>query len=352
MKKRFCILGLAVLLICLCVSALPASAEESCPHDHTDSWSYLTEPTAYKKINNNYHWVWGTRATETYCTDCYQTLDIKKTTPAVEFAVHYYDENGLCPCGYKKPCNHEHTVGSVWSWGGMYYENCGAEGHRAVYTDAEVHYICEDCGVEIGEPEMVAEYKNEYIWEHNMVDGVCTDCGYTAPKKVTLKFSYDNVTYYLAHGEKGRTPNANYLLKKGRYAAGLRWSSSNTKVISIDKKTGMMELLKPGTATITVKCGTKKATIKVTVAEPVVKSLKVSKKTLSLKVGKKYAVGTYISDYSAMGTKLKFTSSNKKVATVNGSGVITAKKAGTCKITVTTTDKSKKSVTITVTVKK
>lgn len=39
--------------------------------------------------------------------------------------------------------------------------------------------------------------------------------------------------------------------------------------------------------------------------------------------------------------KMKYTSSNKKIATVNQKGVVKAKKKGTCKIFVETTDGSK-----------
>jgi uncharacterized protein YjdB len=70
--------------------------------------------------------------------------------------------------------------------------------------------------------------------------------------------------------------------------------------------------------------------------------------TLTLKKGKsktlKYTLpsGTYTS-------KVTWTSSNKKIATVNSSGKVTAKKKGSCTITATT--HNGKTATCTVTVK-
>ncbi|MCI9493558.1 MAG: hypothetical protein HFH42_10665 [Lachnospiraceae bacterium] len=73
-------------------------------------------------------------------------------------------------------------------------------------------------------------------------------------------------------------------------------------------------------------------------------TLSVKKKTLSVKKPfalklKKYTYGDKI---------LKFTSSNKKVATVNKKGKVTAKKKGTAKITVKMKSGCKATCTVTV----
>ena len=78
-----------------------------------------------------------------------------------------------------------------------------------------------------------------------------------------------------------------------------------------------------------------------------VKSIKLSttKKTLEIGGKKKDAKFTIrvkkILPKKAMIKKVKYTSSNKKIATVNQKGVVKAKKKGTCKIFVETTDGSK-----------
>jgi hypothetical protein len=103
------------------------------------------------------------------------------------------------------------------------------------------------------------------------------------------------------------------------------YKSSNTKVAKVNSK-GVVTALKKGTAKITVTNNGVKKTFKVTVKNPKLnatkKTLKV-KKNFTLKITGK--VGT-----------AKFTSSNKKIATVNSKGKITAKKKGTAYITVKT----------------
>ena len=77
-------------------------------------------------------------------------------------------------------------------------------------------------------------------------------------------------------------------------------------------------------------------------------------KKLSLKVGNKKAyVGktTKISAKATKGAKLSYKTSNKKIATVNSKGVITGKKAGTVKITITAKKSKYKTVKKTITVK-
>ena len=77
-------------------------------------------------------------------------------------------------------------------------------------------------------------------------------------------------------------------------------------------------------------------------------------KKLSLKVGNKKAyVGktTKISAKATKGAKLSYKTSNKKIATVSSKGVITGKKAGTVKITITAKKSKYKTVKKTITVK-
>ena len=77
-------------------------------------------------------------------------------------------------------------------------------------------------------------------------------------------------------------------------------------------------------------------------------------KKLSLKVGNKKAyVGktTKISAKATKGAKLSYKTSNKKIAMVSSKGVITGKKAGTVKITITAKKSKYKTVKKTITVK-
>lgn len=80
-------------------------------------------------------------------------------------------------------------------------------------------------------------------------------------------------------------------------------------------------------------------------ALPSAKTLSVSKTKLSVKAGKKVTIRAT----AKPATKITYTSSNRKIATVNSKGVVTAKKAGTATITVKANGKT---VKIKVTVKK
>lgn len=127
------------------------------------------------------------------------------------------------------------------------------------------------------------------------------------------------------------------------------YKSSNTKIFTVDKKGKVKAKNKSGTAklTVTLKSG-KTATAKVKVQKSTVKTTKVTVNTskLILLKGGSYTLRTTVAPLTTQ-QKTSFSSSNKKVATVSGKGVITAKKNGTAKITVKSGSK-KKTVTVSV----
>ena len=113
---------------------------------------------------------------------------------------------------------------------------------------------------------------------------------------------------------------------KTKVTGKVTFKSSNKKVATVNSK-GVITGKKAGKAVITVKVGkyTKKLTVKV--KKP---SFKLVKSSAKLKKGKK----TTIKVKAAPVSKVTYKTSNKKVATVNSKGVVTAKKKGTAKITV------------------
>lgn len=113
---------------------------------------------------------------------------------------------------------------------------------------------------------------------------------------------------------------------KTKVTGKVTFKSSNKKVATVNRK-GVITGKKAGKAVITVKVGkyTKKLTVKV--KKP---SFKLVKSSVKLKKGKK----TTIRVKAAPVSKVTYKTSNKKVATVNSKGVVTAKKKGTAKITV------------------
>lgn len=131
----------------------------------------------------------------------------------------------------------------------------------------------------------------------------------------------------------------------------VKYGTSNKKVVKVTSK-GKIKALKNGTARITVTArdgSKKKAVLKVKVVTPVSK-VKLNAVSSTLTVGKTAALKATVSPASASKKTLKWTTSNKSVATVTSKGVVKAVKAGTAVITATATDGSKKKATCKVTV--
>ena len=127
------------------------------------------------------------------------------------------------------------------------------------------------------------------------------------------------------------------------------WKSSNKKVVTVNKK-GKLKAKKKGKATITVTLASgKTASFVVKVQKGKVTTKKVTgvKKKITLKKGKKYKLTPVLNPITSQ-DKITYTSSNKKVATVDKKGNIKAKGKGKAKITVKS---GKKKAVCTVTVK-
>lgn len=121
--------------------------------------------------------------------------------------------------------------------------------------------------------------------------------------------------------------------------AKVKWKSSDTKVATVSSS-GKITAKKAGKATITATFKNKKAACKVTVKKFAITGLKLSKTAVTLAEGTSAALKTTITPKELKNTKVTWKSSNTKVATVNASGKITAKKAG--KATITAVCKNKK----------
>lgn len=127
------------------------------------------------------------------------------------------------------------------------------------------------------------------------------------------------------------------------------YKSSNTKVATVDKK-GKVTAKKTGKATITVtmKSGAKaKYTVKVQKGKVTTKSLKLNKSKCTLKKGKTFTIKVTRNPITAT-EKITYSSSNKKIATVDKKGKITAKKKGKATITVKTSNGKKATCKVTV----
>lgn len=129
--------------------------------------------------------------------------------------------------------------------------------------------------------------------------------------------------------------------------ASFTWKSSNSKVVSVSKK-GKIKGLKNGKVTITVSGKKfKKATLKVTVNTKVT-TVRVIQPVAVVMAGRKKTLRPQVLPEDASNKKLKFTSADESIVSVDSDGVIQGKKEGNTEVTIEATDGSKKKTTVTV----
>ena len=129
------------------------------------------------------------------------------------------------------------------------------------------------------------------------------------------------------------------------------WSSSDRSVAAVDK-TGTVQGLKPGTATVTATAEGKSGTCAVTVKAKAVNVTEVTldKTELTLTEGETETLTATVKPDNADNLKVTWSSDKTEIATVDGAGKVTAVKAGEAVVTVTTEDGGK-TATCKVTVK-
>ena len=126
-------------------------------------------------------------------------------------------------------------------------------------------------------------------------------------------------------------------------AANLRWTSSNTNVVTVTKQNGTnkatLKATRTGTAYITIKTYNGKTASCTVTVKSAPKTVSVTKTSLKLKRGQTYTIAenTNAGSY-ANAANLRWTSSNNSAATVSKSGgnkaIIKAVKPGTANITI------------------
>ena len=104
----------------------------------------------------------------------------------------------------------------------------------------------------------------------------------------------------------------------------VKWKSSKSSVAAVDNS-GVVKAKKKGTANIYAQVGKKKLKCRITVKNP---APSLNKKSLTL-----YRGGTFRLAVQYPTSKVKWSSSNKSVATVNSTGTVVAKKNGKTTIT-------------------
>lgn len=176
-------------------------------------------------------------------------------------------------------------------------------------------------------------------YDINVVSSTTTTPTVVKPTKLTLNKKRVVLTKYSRN--TGTKLNATVTPTNATNKSVI-WKSSNSKVAKVDSK-GNVTTVSKGSCIITAISTVDskvKATCKVTVVQKVV-SVKLSAKSKTIKKGKSFTLKATVLPTNANMKSVTFTSTNKKVATVNSKGKVTAKKVGKATIIVTTKDGKK-----------
>lgn len=187
-----------------------------------------------------------------------------------------------------------------------------------------------------------------YIYCKTKDSGVTVKCKVTvkAVKVTSISFSSSSTTI-----EYSKTKTLKVTFKPSNTSdKALNWTSSNPKVVSVDKN-GKIKGLKAGQSaviTATTKDGKLKAKITVKVNPIGVSKITLNRTSQTLSKGKSFTLAATVKPSNATNKTLTWTSSNPKVATVDKNGKVTAIKNGTATITCKSANGKKATCTITV----
>lgn len=170
----------------------------------------------------------------------------------------------------------------------------------------------------------------------------CSVCGKTETRnygsklKPTLKLNTTSIPLKIKQSTKAVKVSG---LAAGDYVKS--WKSGNTRIVKVDRKGKITAQKKTGKTTITVTLASgKSAKIKVSVQKGAVKTRRIGglKSKVTLAKGKKMTLKPVLMPVTSK-EKIRYASSDKKVASVSSKGVITARRAGKATITVSSGNK-------------
>lgn len=308
-------------------------------HEHVwaESWSY----------DSGYHWH--------ECVSRYGTCDITDNTKKGGYQKHTFGDGKVITaatckaegkkeytclvCGYTKteviPKTSQHSY------------DTGTVTKQATYTAAgEKVYTCTVCGATKTEVIPMLTHDHNFTWTvisqatvfaPEKQEGICTICGAKKTRdngsKLTATMKL-NVTSIKLQKKQSTTKVKVTDLVNGDSVKS--WTSSNKKIVTVDKNGKIKAGKKTGSAkiTVTLKSG-KKATLKVKVQSTKVKTTKITglKTNVTLKKGKSLTLKPVVAPITSQ-EKVTYTTSNKKIATITKNGVVKAKKKGKVTITV------------------
>ena len=314
-------------------------------HEWSESWSYDSES----------HWH--------ECVSRYGTCDITDNTKKGGYQKHIFGDGKVitaatCKAEGKKEftclvCGYTKT--EVIPQTSQHSYDTGTVTKQATYTSAgEKVYTCTVCGATKTEVIPMLTHDHNFTWTvisqatvfaPEKQEGICTICGAKKTRNNGSKLTATmklNVTSIKLQKKQSTTKVKVTGLANGDSVKF--WTSSNKKIVTVDKNGKIKAGKKTGNAkiTVTLKSG-KKAILKVKVQSTKVKTTKITglKTNVTLKKGKSLTLKPVVAPITSQ-EKVTYTTSNKKIATITKNGVVKAKKKGTATITIKSGSKSKK----------
>lgn len=169
-------------------------------------------------------------------------------------------------------------------------------------------------------------------------------CSCFAQQAKSMKLSYEEIEFHV-----GDTKHISVTIEpEGADAGKISWSSSDNKIVSVDD--GTITGKSNGTAVVTAESesGLKKL-CNVTVLDKEVESVTLSESSTSVKQGSKIQLEARVKPVDAPSDNLVWSSSDPKVASVDGNGMVLGESEGV--VTITCESANGKKATCTVTVK-
>lgn len=313
---------LSALLMLTLLAGYPSFAEGGCSHENAN---WVVTGTRYYKYNDRQHRKGAWVSEKMHCPDCGRDVTVEdldaqalydEAAPLAEQAGEALDLARQVDFGYTSE-----EMEAISLMRGLYYAYLrGPEAYVNWVTETSQELL------EKGELE-----------PHSFgPDGVCA-CGVKIEDVARMISGNDKLTVNLGDtlqiGLKGASP-------KG-------WKAKNGKIVALSKD-GKITGKKEGKTTVTITLTNKKKwVLTVTVVDPR-KPTKIGingLNPLGLKVGEQVQLTTWMKPATAQ-TTYTWKSSNKKVATVDKNGIVTAKKKGSVTITVKTANGKKASVKV------
>ena len=342
------------------IEVVPAPEEleaPACKHENTGWWTDVDSSSCTQRDEATHTAKRFYTTCQHECYDCGETLESIPVNKWITLQEnHWFDEDGVClDCGQKvkKGCSHSHRRPYNYSY--YFLTESWHLRYGGTFSPGYAVYYCPDCGMwgyqnhggsiewepifyDVEWADAIDEILSK-AESHTFKDGVCTGCGYVKdgqsaadvkPTKVTLNVSG---TVELVIGE---TLTIKPTLTPSNASTTYTYESSKKAVAAVSDK-GVVTAVSEGSAKITVKTANgKKASVKIKVTDPWKPSkIALNTKSAEMVIGGKLTLKTSLTPSNAKAT-LTWESSKAKVATVSGSGVVTAVGEGSAKITVKT----------------